>query len=87
MIFEYDKNKSKSNKIKHNIDFLEIQKLWQDKQMIELVASFDDEDRYLNIGKIDNKIWAVITTYRNNKIRIISARRARKKEIALYESK
>ena len=42
--------------------------------------------RFINIGKINTKIYAVVTTYRKENIRIISARRSRKKEIEIYES-
>jgi len=52
MKFEYDENKSRSNKLKHNIDFEEVKQLWKD----------------------DN-------------IRIIAARRSRKKEIEIYDSR
>ena len=38
------------------------------------------------IGKIDEKYWTEIITYRNDNIRIISVRRARNEEIELYES-
>ncbi len=86
MIFEYDGNKSQSNKIKHGIDFIEAQQLFEDNKMVELKSSFENEDRYLNIGRINNKFYTVVTTYRDDKIRIISARRSRKKEIEIYES-
>ena len=49
-------------------------------------TSYEDEERFINIGKITVKMYAVITTYRKENIRIISARRARKKEIEIYES-
>ncbi len=86
MNFEYDENKSQSNKAKHGVDFEEIQLIWEDEQMIEIQTTHPDEKRYLNIGKLDNKFYSVVITYRNNNIRIISARRARKKEIEIYES-
>lgn len=38
------------------------------------------------IGKWDNKHWAIFTVFRLPRIRIISARRARKDEISKYES-
>jgi len=60
--------------------------LWNDGKLLELKTSFSDEERYLNIGKIGTKFYTVVTTYRAGKIRIISARRARKKEIETYES-
>ena len=86
MKFEYDENKSKSNEIKHGIDFIEAQELWQDDKMVEILTPFEDEKRYINIGKIKNKFYSVITTIREDRIRIISARRSRKKEIEIYES-
>ena len=86
MKFEYDENKSRSNKIKHGIDFIEAQELWQDNKMVEILTPFEDEKRYINIGKIKNKFYSVITTIREDKIRIISVRRSRKKEIEIYES-
>jgi uncharacterized DUF497 family protein len=52
----------------------------------EIKTSFEDEERFINIGKISSKVYAVVITYRKENIRIISARRARKKEIEIYES-
>ncbi len=87
MSFEYDENKSASNKYKHGIDFVEAQDLWNDPDLLEISAKDIDEPRFLIISKINDKHWSAITTYRNNNIRIISVRRSRKKEIDLYESK
>ena len=86
MKFEYDIKKSLINKEKHGIDFEEVQVLWNDNRMVEIKTSYEDEERFINIGKTNTKIYAVITTYRKGSIRIISARRARKKEIEIYES-
>ncbi len=86
MKYEYDNNKSLSNKQKHGIDFEEAKLLWSDDRMIEITTSYEDEERFINIGKIDTKFYTVVTTLRADKIRIISARRARKKEIEIYES-
>jgi len=45
-----------------------------------------DEPRFLVIGRIADKHWSGIITYRSENIRIILVRRARDEEIALYES-
>ncbi len=45
-----------------------------------------DEPRYLVVGMIMDTAWAGIITYRGDRIRIISVRRARKEEIEIYES-
>jgi len=86
MEFEFDPNKSKSNKEKHRIDFLEAQKLWQDPNRIEIPTKYLDEPWYILIGKIKDKYWSAVFTYRKNRIRIISVRRARKNEKEIYES-
>ncbi len=79
-------NKSETNEIKHGIDFIKAQKLWEVLEKIEIPTRYLDEPRYIMIGKIDDKYWAAIFTYRSNKIRLISVRRARKNEKKIYES-
>jgi len=86
MEFEFDDNKSLSNKMKHGIDFKQAQKLWDDPDLIEIPVRTSDEPRFLVIGKIDGRYWSGIITYRGDKIRIISVRRARKEEVNIYES-
>jgi uncharacterized protein len=86
MNFEFDPNKSDTNKIKHGIDLIEAQELWNDIDLLEIPAKTTDEPRFLVIGKIGEKHWTGIITYRNDNIRLISVRRARNEEIELYES-
>lgn len=86
MRFEYDDDKSQINKLKHGIDFTEAQILWLDPKRIEIPARTIDEPRFLIIGKIQTKIWSAVVTYRNKTIRLISVRRAKKKEVEIYES-
>ena len=87
MIFEYDENKSKINKSKHNISFDEAQELWKDPYSFEIPsAQSEEEERFLVFGRINTKNYTAIITYRDTNIRIISVRRSREKEIKLYES-
>lgn len=83
--FEYDPAKSQRNLDKHGIDFEEAQALWEDPDLIEIDAKTPDEPRSLAIGTIEGKVWSAVITYRKGKVRIISVRRARKTEVALYE--
>ena len=85
MHFEFDSSKSKINKNKHGIDFIEAQALWEDPDFMEIPAKTTDEKRFLVIGKIAEKHWSCVITYRDEKIRIISARCARDEEIEIYE--
>jgi len=87
MEFEWDEKKSRANKSKHGIDFNTATKLWNDQDRIEIQTNFPAENRNALIGKIDDKLWTAIFTRRVDTIRIISVRRARKKEIKLYEHK
>ncbi len=84
--FEFDSQKSQSNLEKHGIDFVEAQLLWLDPYLLEIPAKTVDEPRYLMIGKILDKHWSAVVTYRNESIRIISVRRARIEEVEIYES-
>ena len=86
MEFEFDKQKSRSNKDKHGIDFVEAQTLWHDIGRVEIPARTKDEPRTLVIGTINAKRWTAVITYRDIKTRIISVRRARPEEVQMYES-
>jgi uncharacterized DUF497 family protein len=86
MKFEFDSEKSFSNKEKHGIDFIAAQALWQDPDCIEIPAMTNDEPRSLVIGKINGKHWSGVITYRGESVRIISVRRSRKEEVDIYES-
>ena len=88
MEFEFDPEKSASNKAKHGIDFVEAQALWLDDGLIETMSKADllSESRFLAIGQIEGRVWTAICTRRARAIRIISVRRARKEEIGFYEN-
>jgi len=86
MDFDFDPKKIASNRAKHGIDFIEAQELWDDPNLLEIPARVTDEPRFLVVGKIAEKHWSGIITYREDVVRIISVRRARTEEIDLYES-
>ncbi len=86
MEFEWDADKSRSNREKHGIDFDRARELWRDIDRIEIPARDQEEPRFLVIGKIDEKHWSAVITYRGEKIRIISVRRSRTEEIRYYEN-
>ena len=84
MDFEFDASKSKANLGKHRIDFVEAQTLWEDEDRLEIPARTEDEPRYVLIAALGQKLWSAFFTYRNERIRLISVRRARKEERELY---
>jgi hypothetical protein len=87
MAFEFDPRKSAANLAKHGIDFVEAQRLWEDPDLLEIPARTEDEPRWLVIGRIDAKLWSAVVTSRGDAIRLISVRRSRDDEVALYEGK
>jgi uncharacterized protein len=82
---EFNPAKSASNLEKHGIDFTAVQALWDDPVRVEIPARTVDELRWLVIGQIAGRHWSAVVTYREQRVRIISARRSRKEETALYE--
>lgn len=85
MDFEYDQAKSLANKEKHGIDFDAARELWRDPMRVEVPARTVDEPRWLVIGRIDHQYWSAVVTERSHRVRIISVRRSRDEEVAIYE--
>lgn len=87
MDFEFDPEKSASNRTKHGIDFIEAQALWNDPRLLEADAKTDDEPRFLVVGMIKGKPWSAVCVRRGDKVRLISVRRARDTEVIYYEGR
>jgi uncharacterized DUF497 family protein len=83
--FEFNQAKSDSNQGKHGIDFLEAQAIWSDTYLLEQPVINQGEDRSVVTGDVAGQMWSAVITYRSGKVRIISVRRVRKSEVALYE--
>lgn len=83
-MFEFDTEKSRTNQNKHGIDFVQAQKIWQGP-FVEFAAKSEFENRFAVIGLYEQILHTCVYTMREEKIRIISCRRARDKERKLYE--
>ena len=86
MIFVFDEAKSRDNKEKHGIDFIEAQALWLDADRLCLTARSGDEARFIIVGRIDETNWSAVITYRGDVVRLISVRRSHPREVRAYES-
>ncbi len=89
MEFEWDDEKSLSNRKKHGVSFHEAATVFGDP----LAITFSDPDhsvgehRFLTFGlSMRNRLLAVIHTERHGKTRIISARQATRYERTIYEN-
>lgn len=84
MQFEWDETKNEINKKKHKIDFETAAWVFCDENHIELYdeTHSDEEERFIAIGMVGGIATVVFVVYtpRKNVIRIISARKATKKE-------
>ena len=85
MTFDYDPQKSRSNKSKHGIDFVQAQVLWNQRVLEVQAKPGNGEIRYANVGKIGEDYWPAIITYRGATRRIISVYRSNDRQIAYYE--
>lgn len=83
--FVFDEAKSRANKDKHGIDFAEAQAIWLDSRRTHTAARSLGEPRTMVIGSVDGKLWSAIVTYRRETTRLISVRRSRAKEAAIYD--
>ncbi|MBO3761056.1 BrnT family toxin [Ciceribacter sp. L1K23] len=85
MEFEFDPAKSEANKAKHGIDFVAAQELWYDLFAVDADAGHLLEPRRIRIGRIFGVLWTGVYVLREERIRIISVRRARIYERRRYE--
>lgn len=86
--FEWDKGNLDKSYKKHGITPSEAEEIFLDEHALEVVdvKHSDKEIRQVAIGKTSEKIMLfVVFTIRKVNIRIISARRAGRKEIIIYE--
>ena len=87
-MFEWDEEKRQQNLLKHGVDLLYAAVILEG----DVVTMVDDrkdygETRYLALGMMGEDILAVIYNLRGENIRLISARKARKKEYERYQKR
>ncbi len=90
LIFEWDPVKAEANYKKHGVRFEEAMTVFDDEMAI---TSFDfshsqekDEERYIDLGRSHSgNIVSVLYTEREDRIRLIHARRANREERRFYE--
>ena len=87
MEVEWDEHKRLSNIAKHGIDFLDAASIFFAPHLSGAAREVDGEERCLAVGMMDGRLIAVIFTWRSeDRIRIISARRARDVERRHYQA-
>lgn len=82
----FDQAKSASSRLKHGIDFIEAQAIWRGDTHVLVAARAGTEQRFIVVGRIDDKHWSAVVTYRGDLVRIILVRRSRDSEVQAYGS-
>ena len=86
-MFEWDKNKSKGNEAKHGISFADTFGVFEDPNALTIDQIVKNEERHITIAMdAFGRLLVVVYTWRGDKIRIISARKATRSEVKQYES-
>ena len=86
--FDWDGGNGDKNKIKHKVEVKEAESVFFNRPLIVLddKRHSQKEKRYILIGKtLEEKKLFIVFTLRRKKIRIISVRKANRKEINRYE--
>jgi uncharacterized DUF497 family protein len=87
MIVVWDPKKERTNIAKHGISFVEAQTVLESNRQLILETKSDGEDRFIALGfSLKLNLLVVVYCYRFvDVIRIISARKATRKERGVYE--
>ena len=85
-MFEWDESKNSENKSKHGISFADVFSVFDDPTAVTIEDFRNGEQRYVTIGMdAFGRILVVVYTWREENIRIISARKAVRYEVKQYE--
>jgi uncharacterized DUF497 family protein len=83
--YEWNETKRKSNLSKHGVDFAAIDSfVWEAAKVIEDRRRSYGEARFLAFGPIGRRLHCVVFSVRGENIRIISLRKANRREVAIY---
>lgn len=86
MAVEWDPTKARANLRKHGIRFADAVTALGDERAISVRDEKQDEERWITIGMDSfGRILVVVYTWRDQRIRLISARRATRREGRQYE--
>jgi uncharacterized protein len=86
VVYAWDEEKNRSNLRKHGIDFADAVLALEDGNAMTIDDDVDDEERFVTLGTDAlNRLLVVVYTWRGQDIRVISARKATRRERSAYE--
>jgi uncharacterized DUF497 family protein len=85
---EWDPRKAAANFKKHRVDFADAATVFHDEQAVTVRDDEADEERYVTVGMDAlGNVLVVVYAWRDDRPRLISARRAKRHERKDYEAK
>jgi uncharacterized DUF497 family protein len=86
MDYEWDERKRSINFALHGVDFAEVESFdWESARVLEDDRKQYGEIRYIAIGYIQMRLYVLVFTIRENRVRVISLRKATRREVIRYE--
>lgn len=87
MFFDWDEAKRLSNLEKHDLDFIRAVLIYHNPEKLTVTQNTETEERFLDLAMLDGRLTALVYTYRNDKVRVISLRKARHpRETRMYQA-
>jgi len=86
--FEWAEAKARSNRLKHGVDFADAASVLADELAITIADEELEEERYVTIGMDAlGRLLVGVYTLRDDRIRLLSARRATRRERGEYKTR
>ena len=86
-MYEWDVTKAKANLAKHGVSFADTFAVFEDPKALTIDQMVKGEQRHVTIGMdLFGRILVVAYTWRDENIRIISARKATRIQVRQYEN-
>ncbi len=86
--FEWDEQKARANFLKHGVDFADAVAVLEDEMALTIEDDRAEEDRFVTVGMdLLGRVLVVVYAWRDDRIRILSARKGTRREREAYEGK
>ena len=85
MEYEWDEEKAESNAAKHGVEFEDVRHFeWRTAFTLRDQRQNYEETRWVSVGWIDDRLHKIVYTVRDNRVRIISAHKANRRDQRKY---
>lgn len=87
-LYAYDSAKAAANLAKHKVSFTEAERFDWETALVAEDNRFDyGERRFVAIGLIDARAYVMVFASRGTRVRLISLRKANRREVKRYEQR